>query len=485
MTKKINMNDEYTPPNESDNESISSAEDDTIEIVPHEITHDDLIDFDNDIYIWMDTYIRSNILKLSTPNFYDIMLSDITIVVYQYLEDAHMVSEEDYVSIQEYIDILQSIFLDTYEIPRRSITYTTPSLTLYESTNNNNNITEQIVKLRIKNSMQPKQKTKEWYEARYGLLTASAISKIFSSQAQINSIIYEKCKPFEMSYQNNDSNYCNTLSPMHWGVKYEQVTVMIYEMMFQTKIEEFGCIPHDKCKCIGASPDGINVDINNPQRYGRMLEIKNIFNRDITGIPKEEYWVQTQIQMETCDLDECDFVETRFKEFPNEEAFYNDTEHEYRGIILQFIHRTVLGTRLIQEKKEQINNAPMYKYMPLNIELNRDAIREWIGQIKTEVKEKYVLLETQYWYLDELSCILIPRNRFWFAEAAPIIEKTWETIETERVEGYSHRAPTKRIRSGKIEVTSETDTNSYMIHNLELSNTVCLVKLEYNKGTHD
>ena len=67
---------------------------------------------------------------------------------------------------------------------------------------------------------------------------------------------------------------------------------------------------------------------------GLVIEIKNIFNREITGIPKLEYWVQTQIQMETCDLDKCDFVETRFKEFETEEEFYQDTTSEYKGVIL-------------------------------------------------------------------------------------------------------------------------------------------------------
>ena len=48
------------------------------------------------------------------------------------------------------------------------------------------------------------------------------------------------------------------------------------------------------------------------ERYGRLVEIKNIVNREITGIPKKEYWVQMQLQMEVTDLDECDFLETRF-----------------------------------------------------------------------------------------------------------------------------------------------------------------------------
>ena len=50
-----------------------------------------------------------------------------------------------------------------------------------------------------------------------------------------------------------------------------------------------------------------------------MLEIKNIVNREITGIPKKEYWVQMQMQMEVCAIyEECDFLETRFKEYENE-----------------------------------------------------------------------------------------------------------------------------------------------------------------------
>ncbi len=92
------------------------------------------------------------------------------------------------------------------------------------------------------------------------------------------------------------------------------MSVLIYEDMYKTTVEDFGCLPHDLHSCMGASPDGINVDLKS-ERYGRMLEIKNIVNRVINGIPKEEYWVQMQWQMEVCNLDECDFLETRFTEY--------------------------------------------------------------------------------------------------------------------------------------------------------------------------
>ena len=104
------------------------------------------------------------------------------------------------------------------------------------------------------------------------------------------------------------------MSPMHWGQKYEPVSVMLYEKRFQTKVDDFGCIQHRDYKCIGASPDGIVTDAKS-ERYGRMLEIKNIVNREIDGNPLKAYWIQMQIQLETCDLEYCDFLETRIKEY--------------------------------------------------------------------------------------------------------------------------------------------------------------------------
>ena len=110
---------------------------------------------------------------------------------------------------------------------------------------------------------------------------------------------------------------------MHWGQKYEPVSVMYYETTFSTKVAEYGCIQHNNYKFLGASPDGIVSDPLLP-RFGRMLEIKNIVNRDIDGIPKKEYWIQMQLQMETCDLNECDFLETRFIEYDSYAYFKAD-----------------------------------------------------------------------------------------------------------------------------------------------------------------
>jgi hypothetical protein len=206
-----------------------------------------------------------------------------------------------------------------------------------------------------------------------------------------------------------------------------------------------------------------------------MLEIKNIFNREITGIPKEEYWVQTQIQMETCGLDECDFMETRFKQFDTSEDFYQDEQHEYKGVILQFMIRTSnMSTESIANNLSSLN-APIYKYMPIDTLSDKESIENWINQERNNSPE-WILFSIHYWYLDEFSCVLIQRNRAWFLTALPIIHETWKTILKERIEGYKHRSSKKR----SIKVEKSGECTSQTIKNMPLTNSICLVKLDHN-----
>jgi hypothetical protein len=316
---------------------------------------------------------------------------------------------------------------------------------------------------------------------------------------------------------------------------------MIYQAMYNTKIQEFGCIRHRDHAFIGASPDGVNVDPES-ERYGRMLEIKNPVNRELTGVPKPEYWVQMQGQMEVCDLDECDFLETVFKEYENEEAFYkqsqsdcdrkvsgtetdckgiqripdrnesqsdcdrkgiqripdckvsgtetdrhckvsgteqidsdNNSDPEYRGVILYFVQRISMGEISCLSN---VVDTPHYEYMPLNTHLNKDAIDTWIAETRLRLRRNWSLYQTIYWYLDDYSCITVPRNREWFAAALPKIQEIWGIIERERVDGFEHRAAKKRIL--KTEVVHGTDTSgSQFIKNMPITNSVCLVKLDH------
>ena len=220
----------------------------------------------------------------------------------------------------------------------------------------------------LKNIPQPEQRTDEWYKFRHEVLTASNIWKVFGTQRMQNEIIYEKCNDIDISKYNN----INTESPMHWGQKYEPVSIEWYESKYKTKVSDFGCIPHKKHKFIAASPDGINTD-NSSNLYGRMVEVKNIVNREINGIPKYEYWIQMQIQMEVCELNECDFLETKFieyegyDEFKEDGNFYVSNDGKQKGIIMYFIK----------------DEKPCYEYARLNI--NENDFNIW----ETEMMNKY------------------------------------------------------------------------------------------------
>jgi hypothetical protein len=117
--------------------------------------------------------------------------------------------------------------------------------------------------------------------------------------------------------------------------------------------------------------------------------------------------------------------------------------------------------------------------MPLSVELNEKEIYNWISQTRESAREEgLVLFNTLYWYLEEYSCVLIPRNKPWFEAVFPMIRETWDTILKERVEGFEHRSPKKKEKKiANTIVTSDVSGNSYTIENLNMDRTFCLVKL--------
>jgi putative phage-type endonuclease len=296
---------------------------------------------------------------------------------------------------------------------------------------------------------QPQQRTDEWYKFRHNLITASNAFKAFENANTQNQLIYEKCQ--SLGVQGDKFSYVNVDTPFHWGQKYEPVSVMYYEKEYDTRVGDFGCIQHEQFSFLGASPDGINNDLSRPSRFGRMLEIKNIVNREIDGIPKKEYWIQMQLQMETCDLDECDFLETRFQEYDSEADFFLDGNNftttvkgDLKGIMMYF---------------STPEGRPHYVYKPLAMEA--EEFEKWSDAkmdelCKSRVDEDGVKkmgmcwIKNIFWRLEEVSCVLVLRNKLWFNANIGQLESVWRTIEKERISGgFSHRAPNKR--SKKVE----------------------------------
>tara|TARA_B100000123_G_C25739674_1_gene433193 strand:- start:726 stop:2054 length:1329 start_codon:yes stop_codon:yes gene_type:complete len=435
------------------------------------ISEDDWIELYITIQEIISELLQDNLFNILNSTMQNELCEEIYNILSSSLNNYFESNDEEYEEVYDLVEQIVEIEFERIDIPKRSLTMTIETMNdlSYEE---KAIIENQINKLR--NIPQPKQKTNEWYEFRHNLISASSLWKIFGSQSQQNSLIYEKCKPIDISKCEMFSSFSG--GTLHWGIKYEPVTTMIYEDMYQTKVEEFGCIQHPKYSFIGASPDGIIID-KNSQKYGRMLEIKNIVNREITGIPKNEYWVQTQIQMETCDLELCDFVETRIKEYNSEQEFYNDSQsRDYKGVILHFIEKPTISNN-IEDLSHFKPNVPIYVYKPIEIENTKSAIDKWINETKNIKSDEGLALFTPiYWFLDEYSCVTIPRNKIWFENAISKIEECWNIILEERKSGYEHRAAKKRKPTNII---LDNSSNIYKT-NIKKQDNVCLIRLDEN-----
>ena len=417
----------------------------------------------------MTDYINQFPRAISDTNFHEQMIDEIKILFIEtFVEKKNCIKKHDDVydddelgeNIIELIELASEIFY-TQIIPKRSYstTFTRP-IKLH-------NIKIIQHKIHYLNSIvQPEQRTLEWYIFRNGLITASNAYKAFESQALQNSLIYEKCKAFNcpnpQEKQNQNQNHSvNVDSSLHWGQKYEPLSVLLYQKQYDTKLGEYGCIRHSNYYFIGASPDGININQLNSigeknERFGRMLEIKNVVSREIDSIPEKAYWIQMQLQMETCDLDECDFLETKFVEYPSEKEFIEDIEP---GIdTISILNRELIKGIIMYFSKD---GNPIYIHKP--IEMTLEIFDLW-SQYK--IHEQSLLgiswIKNLYWKIEEFSCVLVLRNRIWFKDNVGKLQEIWETIEKERSTGYEHRAPKKRIINkidGNNESLKETDNN--------------------------
>ena len=388
-------------------------------------------------YELIDNYVASNPTAISEPDFEEDLTEEILELLLIQFGDLTDKEEDELVEIIEYA-VSQYFEIVTPRSYTDSIIIVLPNLE-----------TIQLQLDYLKSKPQPTQRTSEWYSFRHNLITASNAYKAFENLNTQNQLIFEKCQPLIQS--SSQPSQVNINTTLHWGQKYEPLSVLIYEYLYNTKVDDFGCIQHDTYKFIGASPDGINVD-KSSDRFGRMLEIKNIVNREIDGIPKKEYWIQMQMQMETCNLNECDFLETKFTEYESfvkymeDGEFHKTMDNKLKGVIMYFANG---------------EGNPVYKYMPLTIH-TLEKFTEWENNLMDNLGLTWI--SNYYWKLDIISCVLVPRNNKWFQSNIQELENIWSIILEERNTDYSHRAPNKRL----VKIKENEDSN-------EVLNQGCLI----------
>ena len=306
----------------------------------------------------------------------------------------------------------------------RSLNFSSKKLALTPSTRDILRWKTQAQKLKTsKYHDKSPQRSEGWYKFRRERLTASDIGTILGSNTYgcPEEVIIKKC----------GVDTYNWSPACEHGIKYEPITTILYANRNRTNVWEYGCISHPKYKFIGASPDGITDE-------GIMVEIKNPYSRTITGIPKMSYYDQMQIQLEVCDLEICDFVETSIKEYDSYGDYLKDADkNDPHGFLTK---RGNLKGVLIEYRVKNGDSTPSYAYKYYqdiesgsneNLYIGVDEYNKWSEKVIIELgsREDVVSVKPIYWRLSKYSCRRIYRNREWFKNyAVKILSDFWKKV---------------------------------------------------------
>lgn len=296
----------------------------------------------------------------------------------------------------------------------------------------------------IRSIILPEQRSPEWFAMRNGKITASdggAVVGKNKHEPQYNFILK---KVLGSTFETGEACY--------HGKKFEQVVTMMYEYKNDVYTEEFGLLGHPEYYFLGASPDGIcspykRDKITPTPLVGRMLEIKCPLMRKIkySGDIKDTicpiyYWCQVQLQLECCDLDECDFVQCNIEEYKSREDWLNDTDDEFdfkskkygleRGVIIE-----LLSAKLSEDdftdgevKLSTVYNQASFIYPP-KIDMSIDELDNWILNEINNLKPTVKLHRIIYWRLIENNCTLILRDNQWFKDNLETLRTIWSYVE--------------------------------------------------------
>jgi putative phage-type endonuclease len=309
--------------------------------------------------------------------------------------------------------------------------------------------------LYLLNLPQPEQKSKEWFDMRNNMITASSAAQAMgeSKYDTMDQFIYEKV--FGREFSENKF--------VHHGKKYEHIATMFYQHVYNVKIGEFGLLKHPEIDFIGASPDGIcsayTLDgIRGSPLLGTMVEIKCPMTREIKtsgdikdGICPYYYWVQVQLQLQCCNLNRCDFIQLSIKEYETDEEttaqdkFMNDnhlldhTENQNnmvkinqnfgRGALIQLL--PIKFTQKVQYEKREWYSKYIY---PPSLDMTKGDVLNWIDDEKKKFKlnplsKDYKFDKPLFFRIVTTHNTIILREDKWFEEAVPKLKVTWDKIK--------------------------------------------------------
>ena len=274
---------------------------------------------------------------------------------------------------------------------------------------------------------QVEQRTPEWFKMKEDSIGASEVASIFGKSAfcSYNDFLLKKSGFKDPSKAFRMNIYC-----LH-GTKYEAIVQLLYSIKNNTKIYEFGSLPHPTLSYVSASPDGITPN-------GVMIEIKVPLRRKITGIPPIYYWMQMQQQLQVCKLDKVDFVECDIKEYLNQQEYLEDFKEGTDPN--EPINKEGYTKNVIVEyhKMDEANTDNSTAWVYPDRLYKNDEIDEWIEQTKEDINKSSDKMFSRaiFFRVETYSNCEVWRDDEWWKDNAPKYGEFWEKVEHHRQNGY-------------------------------------------------
>lgn len=319
------------------------------------------------------------------------------------------------------------------------------------------------------------QRTREWFERRHQMLTASiagAILKVDIPNKKGMAIIRDKVTPMIQPETSPDTKQITIVNiPKNpeqasvRGNRYEPIIREAYARLLPDTdptdaVLEYDCVPHEKYSFLGASPDGIVV--KGPMR-GRMIEIKcplpGSIDKDGNTV-RHEYWCQMQLQMEVCNLPFCDYVR----------AVVWDAETARDGYeLLNKKRKQYLSGCINPEVGEKDSQIMIMGTVWMDSETGK-YVYEKYGKFtrNSEIYQRpncYPAFIRHYFILArDWMVVRVERNREWFNDTfLPKATEVWEEVLRGRenpdtwLQAHPKReVKTKKIERGEFEYTTDT-----------------------------
>lgn len=248
------------------------------------------------------------------------------------------------------------------------------------------------------------QRSVAWLNTRGEMITASEVYKVFQSDASRRELLEKKLEPPATTASDG-----NGIPALLWGTRFEPVAKKIYEDSTLCNIIDVSCVRHPVYPFLGASPDGLIVpnDETDIRRYGRLVEFKCPFSRGTSdGIPIA-YVYQMQMQMECTGVDECEYVEFRFKQVNYSDWVQSELQ---KGIFAVMDDKSVV-------------------YKPDDADAGT-----WQSKLPCEMPIMY------YWVLASIKKEFMPKDPNWLSDHLPGMTALWDDVVKHRLAG-THPAP--------------------------------------------